>query len=126
MYLCFDCLSMCRELTTVGAQHVDHSSRCANDDLSSSLQLSNLEENNNNKSFIMLFHIITFTEQIFIGIDYSFFKDVGVYCLSWLCYVTQSVAKSDSNKHLASQLTDEELDNHKVVAIEHFSLKVLY
>lgn len=35
------------ELTTVGPQHVNHSSRRAHDDLSSSLQLSNLEANNN-------------------------------------------------------------------------------
>lgn len=33
---------MC-ELTAVGPQHVNHSSRCAHDDLSSSLQLSNLK-----------------------------------------------------------------------------------
>lgn len=34
------------ELTTVGPQHVDHSSWCADDDLSSSFQLSNLPSNN--------------------------------------------------------------------------------
>lgn len=35
------------QLTTVGPQHVDHSSWCAHNDLCSSLQLSNLQHSNN-------------------------------------------------------------------------------
>lgn len=71
-------LKLC-ELTAVGSQHVDHSSWCAHDDLSSSFQLGNLQSNRQYYRFTATLLLIT----IFIYIN--------TFCVSSFVHITQRV-----------------------------------